>query len=250
MPRKAKRSAARAATPALRRNDPSEGLTASSSGKWHVMELGGHGEPTLRDVDRLADSDRDRYLLVDANLVAELAGRRFSDASAPGETRAGGRYSDVLGELRGRLGQLATAIVEMLRLAPTTEMGNPLAELIGPCWSTQQVERATGTTRQNLSDLARRDRAIRLRTADGTYWWPTFQFRRVGGVARFDVGSQRLWQVLPHGTFDDWDLAAWMLRPRHDLNGRRPVDLAVTEDAVEQSPLVDAIDDLVMRAER
>jgi hypothetical protein len=150
----------------------------------------------------------------------------------------------------GELGQLATAIVEMLRLAPTTEMGNPLAELIGPCWSTQQVERATGTTRQNLSDLARRDRAIRLRTADGTYWWPTFQFRRVGGVARFDVGSQRLWQVLPHGTFDDWDLAAWMLRPRHDLNGRRPVDLAVTEDAVEQSPLVDAIDDLVMRAER
>jgi hypothetical protein len=206
---------------------------------WNIVRSDGEGRIEISHRDKIAPRERSSYLLIEVESFEKLAGRRATDVD-----------ESTFETLPSKLGKAARALFEMVRLAPVVDAPHPLAELVGPVWSTRQAVVALDTTRQNLADLARRHRTIRLRTSSGTYWWPTFQFRRVGGRVQRDPGIQRLWERLPHETFDDWELAAWMLTSRHDLGGRRPIDLAATERAVDQGELGTVVDNYRSRALR
>ena len=215
--------------------------TPASGGMWRVITTDPQRHVRVVTKDRIPVEERDDYLLIEVKALEDLAGGRFREHDDPSGWWTG---------ISERLGRSLRALAEMLRLAPETDAPHPLAQIVGPVWTTRQVEQATRTTRQNLSDLAKRQRAIRLKTSTGTYWWPTFQFRRVRGEIRVDPGVRALWAQLPHGTFDAWELAAWILTPRNDLDGRRPVDLAVTEDAVDREPLRSVVRRYALRATR
>jgi hypothetical protein len=209
-------------------------------GKWRVVTTGPQRQVRVVTRDEIAAEEREKYVLIEEEALEEIARGSFRTWQEP-TGRSG---------VSARLGRSLRALGEMLRLAPESDAPHPLAQIVGPVWSTQQVEVATGTTRQNLSDLAKRHRAIRLRMSSGTYWWPTFQFRRIRGDVKVDPGIQALWRKMPHGSFDPWELAAWILSPRDDLDGRRPVDFAVTEDAVEREPLRSVVERYRVRAQQ
>jgi hypothetical protein len=163
------------------------------------------------------------------------------------EQGAAGAISDE-GEAASEIRRSAVRLLEGLRLlGPPPATTHPLAHLVGPVLPTARAVQLTGTSRQNLAALARNRRLIRLASSHRTQWWPTFQFRRAGPRIVAHPGVQALWQRLPAGTVSDWDHAAWLCTPRHDLDGDAPVDLAVDEAAVDREPLRAAVDAYVDR---
>lgn len=104
------------------------------------------------------------------------------------------------------------------------------AERLGPAYTTAQLRRLLpGADAPPVTDERVRQRRsagglVGLKTRDGVWVFPTWQFRlRPGRVEpRDDVLA--LWLDLPHGaTFDEWSLALWLTGRRGDLDDRTPL---------------------------
>lgn len=107
---------------------------------------------------------------------------------------------------------------------------NRFADRIGPVYTTGQLQRLLAGPDEITDEAVRarrtQGRLVGVKTADGRWAWPAFQFRVAPGrlVPRDDVLA--LWNVLPwrDGHLDDVTLVAWLRGPRRDLDGATPLE--------------------------
>lgn len=123
----------------------------------------------------------------------------------------------------------AEAVAAVVRAA--LPRPNRFAARLGPVYSTGQLQRllpgpgAPPVTDQAVRARRQEGRLIGVKTADGRWAWPAFQFRAAPGrlVPRDDVLA--LWRLLPTDTdtHDPITLAAWLTGARRDLEGMTPL---------------------------
>ena len=93
---------------------------------------------------------------------------------------------------------------------------------LGPFYSTTGVCRILGgITRQAVEDRRRRHRLIALRTAEGTWVYPAFQFDGENRVIPAVVDAHRRLDV---GRIGAWTAASALLGPQPELRGRSIVE--------------------------
>ncbi len=91
-------------------------------------------------------------------------------------------------------------------------------KVVGPFFDTERVCRLLGVSRQAVH----KNRGILvLKTGLGTLAYPTFQFQ--GGKVL--PGLRDVLAVLPEGVVSRWSVAAWLITPDPEFDGRTPVDL-------------------------
>ncbi len=107
---------------------------------------------------------------------------------------------------------------------PVLDATNPMADLIGPCYDTSGVQTVLGKARGRAVSKqaveARRERRsiLALRTSDGRWVYPTFQFAADGSV-RADIAA--VLQVVGESS---WTLATWWRTPSADLESHTPLE--------------------------
>ncbi len=112
------------------------------------------------------------------------------------------------------LGPPAEIAARMLAAVPARSGWNAL----GPFYSTTGVARILGgISRQAVEDRRRRHRLIALRTADGAWVYPLFQFDRANRPIPAVVDAHRR---LTAGRIDPWTAASALLGPQPELGGR------------------------------
>jgi hypothetical protein len=108
------------------------------------------------------------------------------------------------------------------RMAATIPLPSPWDEALGPFYGTGQVRRLLGgITRQAVDDRVRRRRLLALRTADGRYVYPTFQFDPQGRVLS---GLSQVLRTFSKDAVDGWTLAGWLRARQRQLSGSNVVD--------------------------
>ncbi len=142
-------------------------------------------------------------------------------ASALDEELADGRQSTAVAELRSD--ELAARLISVL---PVVDPDNRLADLVGPCYSTAGVQTLLGRSRrrpvskQAVEARRANRRILALRTSDGFWVYPTFQFGDDGDVRRDVIAVLTLFGP----DSPSWSVAAWFRTPAASLDGRTPLD--------------------------
>lgn len=123
---------------------------------------------------------------------------------------------------------------------------NRFVARIGPVYTTGQLQRllpgmsARPITDEAVRDRRRNGRLIGVKTREGRWAYPAYQFRVASGklIPREDVLD--LWGLLPHQSrdVDALTLVAWLTGPRSDLGGQSPLERLDT----------DGLDDRLQRA--
>jgi hypothetical protein len=138
--------------------------------------------------------------------VAAEVRRQLHDRAAA-VRRRGGDPSAELGDPK----DLATRMVASV---PERSPWNA----VGPFYSTTGVARVLGgISRQAVEDRRRRQRLIALRTQEGTWLYPAFQFDDRGRLLPAVVAAHRSLAV---GRIEAWTAAAALLGPQPELEGR------------------------------
>ena len=108
----------------------------------------------------------------------------------------------------------------MLSLVPNP-IRNPMADLVGPFYDTPRVQTLLDVSKQAVSDRRKHGSVMAMRTSDGLWVYPVFQFegRRIKpaltGVFRVFRGH------------DGWTASVWLLTLNDELDGRSPLDWLV-----------------------
>lgn len=165
-----------------------------------------------RDTDQNSDRIAERILSVLDGVV-----REYADALS----RAGRNLDDVGG---------AQAVAEAV--AAVLPRPNRFVTRLGLVYTTGQLQRLLpGASAKPVTDEAVRDRRqhgrlIGVKTRDGRWAYPAFQFQVRPGklVPREEVLA--LWRLLPSDDpdVDTLTIAAWLTGPRADLEGRTPLE--------------------------
>ena len=155
--------------------------------------------------------------------------RKLTEAGAAfvEELRSRMRHAEDHGELeRLDAGQLGVRAADWVAAAVLTRGTSVLARRIGPIYTIGDLSRWLAPPGgASLSGEAVRKRAIKrqlvaIRTDDGQWAFPAWQFSPAAGLLfpRDDVIA--LWRRLPHDSFlTDADLAAWMNTRFESLDG-------------------------------
>ena len=99
---------------------------------------------------------------------------------------------------------------------------SPWDEAVGPFYDTSGAATVLGISRQALKLRRDRHQLVALRTADGAFVYPTWQF---GEDRRVLAGLAAVLAAIPPGAADDWTLAAWLRTSRlGELDGRTVVE--------------------------
>lgn len=115
------------------------------------------------------------------------------------------------------LGSPAAVAERMVASLPSP---SPWNQAVGPFYSASQItEILGGVSRQAVADRRDRRTLLALRTRDGQWVYPTFQFDRDGQVVR---GLSEVLQILAPSGVDDWTLAGWLASPSRLLAGASP----------------------------
>jgi hypothetical protein len=129
------------------------------------------------------------------------------------------RLYQTTGRSLAELGTPAELAARMVAVLPGP---SPWNEALGPFYSTQQVSRLLGgVSRQAIAERRERRTLLALRTADGVWVYPTFQF---GANHRVLPGLADILQTLAASGVDDWTLAGWLRSPLASLSGSTPID--------------------------
>jgi len=80
------------------------------------------------------------------------------------------------------------------------------AKVIGPVYTTSQLAKILGVSRQAIGDRVKRNTILGLRTADHYFVYPLFQFQ-----GREVVPGLSEILKLAKGAVDDWTLASWLV---------------------------------------
>lgn len=141
--------------------------------------------------------------------VAELVLRQLAELEA--------RYAE-----RGRsLEELGPPEQVAERMVATVPLPSPWGEL-GPFYSTRKVAKLLGgISRQAIADRRKRGTLLGLRTADGVWVYPEFQFDDHHAVLS---GLAEILKILRPSGVDEWTLASWLTSPMRPLEGRSPID--------------------------
>jgi hypothetical protein len=145
----------------------------------------------------------------DARWVSSVAAevRRQLEDRAAAVRRRGGDPSSELGDPKDLAARMVAAVPER---SPWNA--------VGPFYSTTGVAKLLGgISRQAVEDRRRRQRLIALRTQDGTWLYPAFQFDERGRLLPPVVAAHR---GLAVGRIDGWTAAASLLGPQPELHGR------------------------------
>lgn len=126
-------------------------------------------------------------------------------------------------EERGRsLRELGSAKEIAARMLATVPSPSRWDEALGPFYSTSKVAQILGSvSRQAIADRRKRRTLLGLRTADGVFVYPVFQFDDRNEV--LDGWSDVL-QAFDPNDVDDWTLAAWLAAKRKALDGLSVVE--------------------------
>lgn len=97
---------------------------------------------------------------------------------------------------------------------------SPWNQAVGPFHSSTQITSILGgVSRQAVADRRARRTLLALRTREGQWVYPTFQFDGDGQVVR---GLAEVLRILAPSGVDDWTLAGWLVSPSRSLGGASP----------------------------
>ncbi len=133
-----------------------------------------------------------------------------------------------LGELETRYAEGGRSLKELgspeelaERMVATVPEPSPWGEL-GPFYSTSKVTKLLGgVSRQAIADRRKRGTLLGLRTADGVWVYPAFQFDDHHVVLN---GLPEMLRILRTSEVDEWTLASWLTSPMRSLGDRSPID--------------------------
>jgi hypothetical protein len=124
----------------------------------------------------------------------------------------GGRSLDELGSPR----ELAD---RMLAAIPKPSRWN---QLIGPFYGPGQLSQLLGgISRQAVADRRNRRTLLGLKTSDGSWVYPTFQFDQRNEVIE---GLPEILQLFDPREVDGWTVAGWLRSPLRSLGGETPIE--------------------------
>ncbi len=104
----------------------------------------------------------------------------------------------------------------MLSLVPSP-IRNPMADLVGPFYDTPRVQALLDVSKQAVSDRRKHGSVMAMRTGDGLWVYPVFQFegRRIKPAL---TGVLRLFRG-----YDGWTACVWLTTTHDELGGRSPL---------------------------
>ena len=134
---------------------------------------------------------------------------------------------------RGRsLEELGTAQEIAKRMLASVPAPSDWDELLGPCFSTSKVAQLLGNiSRQAIAERRDRCTLLALRTADGSYVYPVFQFNAHNEVL---PGLAKVLQCFESKDADEWTVAGWLVASQRSLNGRSVIDALASARAGEK----------------
>jgi hypothetical protein len=100
--------------------------------------------------------------------------------------------------------------------------GNFLSKKVGPFYDEDGAARVTGLSREELTEHARSNALLEVRTSGGIRRYPTFQFGPHGDPLPF---AGQLAAILEPICDDAWDLALWLCTLTRRFEGRSAADL-------------------------
>lgn len=107
----------------------------------------------------------------------------------------------------------------VLGLSPLAQVDNELGDQVGPFYDTAGVMKVLdGVTKQAVAARRRKGTVLALRTADGMWVYPVFQFNG-GGVDRSLLPAIRAFRDSPA-----WSAALWFVTGNDDLDGMSPLE--------------------------
>ena len=116
------------------------------------------------------------------------------------------------------LGSVGDLCQRMLATIPLPSGWN---DVLGPFYGPGQIAvYLGGISRQAVADRRARHTLLALKTADGVWVYPAFQFDEHGEVLK---GLPALLKVLA-SSLDDWSLAGWLMSPFDSLDGVSPIE--------------------------
>lgn len=92
-------------------------------------------------------------------------------------------------------------------------------DLIGPFTTSEGVQSRLNVTRQTVAARAARRGLLRVTTAEGKHFYPTWQFRG----SQVLPGLSDVLHLFPEEAVDGWTVAGWLRTPDADL-GEPPLD--------------------------
>jgi len=119
---------------------------------------------------------------------------------------------------------------------------SPWDEIVGPVYTTEQVQMIFGGSRQSISDRVKRRTLLRLRTSDRHNVYPAFQFE-----GRQVLGGLSEILKITVDEVDDWTLASWLVAEQPGL-GSSVID--VLRQSGESSEVIDLTHNAVERWSR
>ncbi len=129
------------------------------------------------------------------------------------------------------LEELGSADEVANRMVATLPAPSGWNAVLGPFYGSAQIGKILGNvSRQAVADRRSRRTLLALRTSDGQWVYPTFQFDERQEVL---TGLPAVVQILAESGVDDWTLAGWLVSPMRSLGGATPIDwLRSGNDAV------------------
>lgn len=142
-------------------------------------------------------------------LVTAMIGRRLVELESAYHRQ---------GASLARLGTAADLAERMLAIVPEPSDWN---EAVGPFYGSSQVARLLGgISRQAVADRRERATLLGLKTADGAWVYPCFQF---GDDHEVLPGLPEVLRILQASGVDEWTLTGWLMSPLRSLDGHSAI---------------------------
>lgn len=139
------------------------------------------------------------------------------DRVASALSRLERRYS-AQGRSLAELGPAEELADRMVAALPSPSPWNEL----GPFYSSAKVAKLLGgISRQAVADRRARGTLLGLKTADGAWVYPDFQFDEHHAVL---PGLAEIVKVLASSGVDEWTLASWLTSPMRSLDDLSPIE--------------------------
>lgn len=151
-----------------------------------------------------------------------LEGKPFLESVAKHVRRALAGLAESYAEKGRSLEDLGTPEEIAKRMLATVPAPSDWDELLGPFYSTSKVAQLLGNiSRQAIADRRERRTLLGLRTADGSYVYPAFQFDAHNEVL---PGLAEVLQCFDPKDVEEWTVAGWLVALQRSLSGRSVIE--------------------------
>lgn len=161
-----------------------------------------------------------------------IEGQPFLESVAKYIRRALAGLAENYAEKGRSLEDLGTAEEIAKRMLATVPAPSDWDEMLGPFYSTAKVAQLLGNiSRQAVAERRNRRTVLGLRTADGSYVYPVFQFDAHNEVL---PGLVMVLQCFDPKDVDEWTVAGWLVASQHSLSGRSVIEALASSRACEK----------------